>query len=140
MPAALASKRNASSKTATAALASSASGWGAGMARGSGRKLAPEISMTGAWACARTASRASASKRHRAVEVVGTLDGRQHRGVEEVIATGLGEAVPAELAARVDGELHLRHQVDALLVRDGFRDVIEASHLCAELRVVALPF
>src|SRR5262249_44617362 len=51
-PAALQSKKRASSKAVATFFAPSLSAWGAGMAMGRGRKLAPEISMIGAWASA----------------------------------------------------------------------------------------
>jgi hypothetical protein len=52
MPAALQSKKKASSNSGATVRAPSFSACGSGTARGRGRKFAPEISITGAWASA----------------------------------------------------------------------------------------
>src|SRR5262249_27140407 len=149
MAAALQSKKKASSKAVARFFAPSLSGWGTGMAMGRGRKLAPEISMIGAWASApngqarrqRTRVRITRAPRgsgaelqHHSVllqritemgrrrrERCSALHRGEDRGVEEVVARGTGEPGPIQLSGGGDEDRHLGHQADPLTVGDGLR-------------------
>src|SRR6516164_5498116 len=93
MPAALQSKKKASSNDWATLFAPSFSAWGAGTAMGRGRKLAPEISMIGAWA---SAPNGQVRRQRTRVRITGM-------GVLEKVRDGTAAPRPASAAGRGGG-------------------------------------